>query len=195
MALAQFEALQIPTYIPTPSVPPGAMLFNSHQPSEQWRWQMQFANVTHSQPEQPPQDRGDTCAEFGIIIQNQSSRVLLRQNAVFVEGHALNPPGGPNSLDILVSSDSTLRWDSDFNAWMTEFGYVGEYAGLQAADLIAWQAITNHDFHSIAPDVDRVWVDPDGNDNILGGLTTGTDDNFHERSPFGQVTQGALSSD
>ncbi len=186
-----FEALQIPTFIPTSSPPPGAMLIKQFS-SEQWRWRMQFADVTHGDPDPPPQDRGDTCAEFGIIIRNLSERVLLRQNAVFVEGHALNPPGGPNSLDIFVAADSTLRWDSDTNAWIIEYGYVGEYAGTLAVDLTAWQSVTNDDFHSISPDVDDVWVDPDGNDNVLGAFN-GNDDNFHEQSSFGQVTQGALA--
>lgn len=185
-----FQTLQVPLLIPPTPPPPGFNLINQAQPGEQWKWQLQQASNQHPQPT-VPQDRGTTCAEIGILIQNQSSRVLLRQNAVFVEGHALNPPGAPNSLDIRVTADSTVRANYDHNAWMTKYGYVGEFAGVVADDLLAWQTITNQDKHSIAPDVDRAWVDPDGADDTLGGLTTGADDNFHEISPFGQVTQGA----
>ena len=136
-----FQTLQVPLFIPSPPPPPpGPNLFNQAQPSEQWKWQLQSANVQHPQPT-VPQDRGTTCADIGILIQNQSSRVLLRQNAVFVEGHAFGVPGGPNSLDIRVTADSTLRANYDYDAWMTKYGYVGEYAGSVADDLAG---LANH---------------------------------------------------
>lgn len=187
----ELDALQIPTRIPLVPTSPEAFLANQAEPADQWRWEMEMAEVS-GEPDPPPQDRGDTCAEIGVLVQTQSSRVLMRNNAVWVEGRAaLEPPMG-NSIDVVVTADSTLRWDSDFNALMTDYGAVGAFAGVTAPTLGVWQGVTNDDYRSIDPPVGQAFIDPDGTDNLLGEFDY-KDDNFHLISPFGEVIQGTIS--
>ncbi len=187
----ELDALQVSMHIPSSSSAPG-FLFNAAAPSDGWLLDLQDADVT-GPPDPPPQDLGETCAEIGVLIQNHSDRVHLRQNAIFVQGDPNPEPGDPISVDIVVDSTSTNRFDSDFNALMTDYGIVGTFAGAGAPTLTDWQNITGEDLHSISPNPGTVWVDPDGDDNALAGLASGNDDNFHARSPFGHVDKGALA--
>ena len=189
----ELDVLKIPTFIPPPFPPPQAFLINPFAPTDQWLWELSNADVT-SPSDPPPQDPGETCAELGVLIQNNSQRVHLRQNAIYVQGDPNAQPGDPVSQDIVVDATSTTRFDSDFNALITDFGVIGSFGGLGAATLDDWQNVTGgEDLHSLDPDVADVWVDPDGDDNSLAGLLTGDDDNFHLRSPYSQVDQGALA--
>ena len=79
---------------------------------------------------QPPQHRGRYCTEIGIHVSNQSEHVLVRNNAVYVEGCRHRPP----SHDIIVEADSTDRWQSDFNIFTTTQGFIGQWAGVEAPD-------------------------------------------------------------
>ena len=186
----EYDVLQIPTSIPLMAPGPEVQLLNLAN-GDEWRWEMEQADVS-GDPDPPPPHRGDTCAEVGVIVQTQSERVYLRNNAIYVEGDASLGTTVGNSIDLIVTGDSTMRWDSDFNALITDYGAVGEWAGLAAPTLPVWQGLSNDDFHSIDPPVGTIWVDVDGNDNQLAGFF-GDDDNFHLLSPFGQVTQGTLA--
>lgn len=192
MEFAELDALQIPTFVPSGAAGP-AFLFNANAPSDGWQWDLQDADVT-GDPDPLPQDPGPFCAEIGVLIQNHSDRVHLRQNAIYVQGDPNAEPGDPVSVDIVVDATSTNRFDSDFNALMTDFGAVGNFGGLGAVTLTDWQNVTGgEDLHSLSPNVADVWVDPDGDDDALASLPGGDDDNFHLRSPFGQVDKGALA--
>jgi len=144
----------------------------------------------------PPQDAGRYCAEIGILVSDSSSYVLLRNNAVFVEG-SNNAPGGVISRDVVVAADSTTGWQSDFNVLTTTYGAIGEWAGQLAPTLAQWQIVSRDDDFSLDPPPRTIWVDPDGLDDKLGfvsvGASDGRDDNLHLRSPFGEVAQGALA--
>jgi hypothetical protein len=188
----ELEALQIPLRINPSSLPPEAQLFNLFNPTDAWRWELHFADASGTTEEPVPQHRGDTCAEIGVIVQTQSERVLLRNNAIFVEGDATLGTTVGNSVDLMVAADSTSRWNSDYNALMTDYGAVGMWAGFGAATLEDWQNASHDDGHSLDPPVGRAFIDPDGDDNSLAAAA-GYDDNFHLWSPFGQLTQGALA--
>lgn len=192
MEFGELDALKIPTFIPSGSSFPG-FLFNLNAPSDGWQWDIQDADVT-GDPDPPPQDPGDTCAGIGVLIQNNAEYIHLRHNAIYVQGDPNAGPGDPVSMDIVVDSTSTHRFDSDFNALIIDHGVVGSFGGLGAATLTDWQNVTGgEDLHSLSPNVGDVWVDPDGDDNSLAGLLSGDDDNFHLRSPYGQVEKGALA--
>lgn len=156
-------------------------------------WQLFGAMPT---PGEEPQHPGTRCAEIGIIVQNQSSYVLLRNNVVYVEGCGMMPPG-QYSHEIIVTADSTTKWDSDFNAWVATGGHTGQWAGVEAPSLVPWQLLSGDDAFAIDPPWQTVWVDPDGLDNFLGyqgiGAGDGRDDNLHLRSPYSEVAQGALA--
>ncbi len=188
----ELDVLRIPTFIPPSSSLP-ANLVNPFAPTDQWEWELHFADVTDP-PDPPPQHPGESCAELGVLIQNFAERVHLRQNAIYVQGDPNAEPGDPVSMDIVVDATSTTRFDSDFNALITDYGVVGSFGGLTAATLTDWQNVTGgEDLHSIDPDVADVWVDPDGDDDFLAGILSGDDDNFHLVSPYGQVDKGALA--
>ena len=143
-----------------------------------------------------PQDKGLYCASAGIHVLNESQYVLMRNNAVFVEG------GQDLALHdlahvVIVAADSTTGWDSDFNLLSTRYGAIGKWAGGSQWTLTDWQNASRDDHRSIDSDPDLVWVDPDGDDDRLGfagvGPSDGRDDNLHLRSRFGHVLTGALA--
>jgi autotransporter-associated beta strand protein len=196
--LSDYQVLQVPL---SQVVPGAAVPLSMNPPSD-----LPEGNCTvdgWSPLPDPPsvhEDRGRYSAGTGIHVSAGSSHVLLRNNAVYVEGREsrMHQPPPPMSYDIVVDSDSTNAWHSDFNIFTTLHGCTGEWAGCDAPTLRAWQIASRDDRFSIDPPVETMWVDPDGSDDRLGWqgpslAGDGRDDNFHLRSPFGEAAQGALA--
>jgi len=185
----EYDALQAPLWPTTFSGP--QFLLGDEEEWGQWM-------LWEGYPEEPlpPQDPGEGCAEIGIIVSEHSRHVLMRNNAVYVEARD-DSKQCCSGYDVVVTDDSTEGWRSDFNLFTTEEGAIGEWAGLGAATMTDWQNLSGDDPLSISPPKETVWVDPDGNDNLLGfqsaGGADGRDDNLHLLSPFGEVAQGALA--
>ncbi|MCC6124661.1 MAG: right-handed parallel beta-helix repeat-containing protein [Pirellulales bacterium] len=186
-----FQSLQVPFLTAQPGG--SAMLVDPRLPPPQPAWgQFSPYSMTPAASSYPsPQDQGQTCAEIGVWITNNSRHVLLRNNIIYVEGHDL-PPLSPNTHNLVVDADSTLGWESDFDALSTLYGNIGSWAGTTAVTLTDWQNLSNDDFLSISPALNELWVDPDGLDDLLAE-TNGFDDNFHLRSPYGYVVEGAIA--
>jgi autotransporter-associated beta strand protein len=172
---------------PTPPFPP---------PPPPPPWGTWGFNGGHALPAPPQQDPGRYGADIGIHVSTQSAYVLLRNNAVYVAGRP-SPPPGLEGRDIVVEADSTTGWRSDFNIFTTSYGYTGQWAGADAPSMSVWQNLSGDDRFSIEPPWYKIWVDPDGGDNLLGfrspGAGDGRDDNLHLRSPYGEVAQGAFA--
>jgi len=60
---------------------------------------------------------------------------------IYVEGDASAGPG-TNSHNIVVDTDSTAGWDSDYNVLTTIHGNIGQWAGVTATTLQEWQQLT-----------------------------------------------------
>ncbi len=188
MVLGEFEVLQAPFRLPGPLLEMGGSLIQTPD-FPPWNWQMGDAFVTQ-ETRGGVQHKGDFCPEIGVIIQDLSQDVFLRNNIIYVEGVSDGDPAFPASLDIVVMPDSIAGWDSEFNLLTTIHGAIGQFDGQLANSIENWRHVSGDDDYSISPDPDTIWVDPDGDDGLLAG-TNGFDDNFHLFSPFGHAIQGA----
>jgi nitrous oxidase accessory protein NosD len=190
--LGPYDALRMSVpFVTAPGTPP-AGLISALPPGHLWgQWYMESGSEGPRR-----QDGGQCCASAGIHVRNQSEYVLLRNNAVFVEGSQDVARHGVAHA-IIVAADSTLGWNSDFNLLHTRYGAIGNWAGGSQGTLTDWQNASRDDYRSIDSDPDTVWVDPDGDDDRLGfaglGLSDGRDDNLHLKSLHGHVLTGALA--
>ena len=187
----EFQLLQIPGEVPlSPDRFPGQFLDINNPSAPPWDVTLDFADAKPIE-DATPQDRGDSCAEIAVLVDNESRNVYFRNNIIFAEGDATG--GLPyQSVDIVVTADSTEGWDSDFNIITTIHGQIGEWAGSPAPSLVNWQTLSADDAFSDDPNPGSIWVDPDGVDNVLGSFA-GQDNNFHQRSDFGHFISGGSS--
>jgi hypothetical protein len=119
-----------------------------------------------------------------LVLRN-SSDAQVRNNIFYVSsGAAIN-------LDV-ASQENIL---SDYNLFDTfDFGVVGVWAGGLRGSLIDWRNASFQDKHSL--EIDPEFVDPNGDDNHLGYMSTsqdGRDDNFHLQSVNGSIRDGSLA--
>jgi hypothetical protein len=135
----------------------------------------------------------ELCPEVGVLVSTNSRDVDFRNNIIYIEGDATEDiPPEAISVNVEVRPDSIMGWDSDFNVLMTEHGMVGVFNGTSAIDIPAWQAVTGDDAFAINASLAGMWVDPDGADDVIGGMN-GFDDNFHLSSTTSHATGGALA--
>jgi hypothetical protein len=182
--------MAIPVVVPFGTAPVG--LINPEMPLDPWgQWLLEEGREGPAD-----QDRGHSCASAGIYVRNQSEYVLLRNNAVFVEGGE-DVELDDIAHDVIVASDSRAGWHSDFNLLTTRYGAIGKWADATQMTLADWQSASADDYRSIDSDANTVWVDPDDADDRLGfisvGAADGRDDNVHLKSLHGQVQTGALA--
>jgi len=91
------------------------------------------------------------------------------------------------SQQCIAVDDIETTWYSDYNTFFaTNHAYTWYWRGTRYL-LSSWQHYTDRDRHSM--DVDPMFVDPDGLDNVLGG-TNGEDDDFHLQSTIGHYLDG-----
>jgi len=89
-------------------------------------------------------------------------------------------------------ADLEATWLSDYNNFHATGGsFVWNWAGNRYS-LGSWQHYTDQDRHSL--DIDPLLVDPDGADDVLGGLG-GADDDFHLQSTVASYHGGAWTPD
>jgi len=87
----------------------------------------------------------------------------------------------------IAVADIETTWYSDYNTfYATNHAYTWYWRGTRYL-LASWQHYTDRDRHSM--DVDPMFVDPDGADDILGGAN-GDDDDFHLQSTVGHYLDG-----
>ncbi len=140
-------------------------------------------------------------ADQGLYAENIGGSEI-RNNTFYLNGAAnLELAGHYQYADvrnnILYSSGAAQQclavehiettWHSDYNTFFaTNHAYTWYWRGTRYL-LASWQHYTDKDRHSM--DVDPMFVDPDGADDILGG-ENGDDDNFHLQSTVGYYLDG-----
>ena len=101
----EFDLLQIPLELGVSVEIPPQPLVNIAN-GDLWQWDPFLFEISDTGEPTDPQHKGDTCAEFGVIIQDESEDVRLRNNVIYVEGFADPDSPVPTSTDIVVSDDS-----------------------------------------------------------------------------------------
>gem|GEM_PF-5627195 len=123
-------------------------------------------------------------ASTAVRVQGGSKNIHLRNNILVADG--------VGEFVISVANDSQNGFTSDFN--LLQFTGGADLGLWQApfSTLIDWSLELGFDQSSITGDPG--FVDPDGADNLLGGLN-GADDNFHLASQTGSFKGGVFTPD
>ncbi|MBN1675367.1 MAG: right-handed parallel beta-helix repeat-containing protein [Kiritimatiellae bacterium] len=137
-------------------------------------------------------DAGASAIENNTFYANGTAGIELSGNCqnAQVRNNVL-AASGPGRVCMQVASLAG-GWGSDYNAFRVADGAaLCDWLGARYT-LGWWQRYADKDRHSL--DVDPLFVDPDGADNVLGGLN-GDDDDFHLQSAAGSWHGGDWTPD